>query len=969
MRISLLLPLFIFLFFIPTLLPAQGWEKKFGTSINYEGYYALPTIDGGYIFTASSENSIYAFYHDMRIIKTNANGDTLWTKYFDDVTMYVGRNIQQTSDGGYIIIARVKSGGGLIHLTKLSGNGSIEWRKTVASPWTGVNLCCYTPHSIQQTTDGGYIIAGQLTYVGLGTSDAVIIKTNANGEMVWGRAWQIAYLRGNVANTVEQTPDGGYILTGSSESGGFIIKTDANGYKTWEKDLFEFSFEDIKLANNEPGYVLIGRRAASFSNGRSGAYFVKINNNGDTLFTKFMGGWDSVTLNSINKTNDGGYCIAGYPGITNTSNDVLLIKTNNNGDTAWTRRYGDAYNDIGYSALQTNDGNYILAGTTTGSNSKTQAYLIRTDKLGNVLTNVITGNIFEEKNNNCLPDAGEKKLNNPAYWKVKVMPGDKYAVPDAAGNYIVKVDTGSYQLNAINTHPFWDINCPVNTQTVTFNKFYDTVSNKNFGLKTTISCPLMWVDVAGSILRTCRETVYTIRYCNNGTIDAADAYIEFTLDAALSFKQSTIAPTSQNNNVLRFDLGTVKAGDCGTIYVTTNVSCTAAINSSVCVTAKIYPNTTCTPPPTGWDKSSISVTGKCIGNGVVRFIILNTGSDMQGPSQYRIYVNNAIVQTNNFQLTAGDSLVIQINACGNTVRLEADQRPGHPGKSHPRATVEGCAGCASTPNFGSRTAAAPDDADVFIEEDCGIIRNSLDPNDKSVIPAGITSNHYVSSKDELEYRINFQNTGNDTAFKVVLIDTLDLNVLDISSFFPGVASHPYTFKITGKGVLEWTFDNILLPDSTTNEKASHGFVKFKINQLAGLANGTTIKNKAGIYFDFNPPVNTNRVDVTVNDFVPQDTKDYNIVIIKNTVNTTATEITIVPNPLVTSSIIKIQSPEVTASDVLLLNIFDATGRKVNTISFTNREVELKKRSMSTGVYFLEIIKGSKKLANGKLLVR
>src|SRR6187402_742268 len=107
MRISLPANLFLLLLFFSSFLSAQGWERKFGTGINHKGHYALPTNDGGYILAASSENAIYAFNADMKIIKTNSNGDTLWTVFFNDVHMNEGRNIQQTSDGGYIILASI----------------------------------------------------------------------------------------------------------------------------------------------------------------------------------------------------------------------------------------------------------------------------------------------------------------------------------------------------------------------------------------------------------------------------------------------------------------------------------------------------------------------------------------------------------------------------------------------------------------------------------------------------------------------------------------------------------------------------------------------------------------------------------------------------------------------------------------------------------------------------------------------
>jgi hypothetical protein len=110
----------------------------------------------------------------------------------------------------------------------------------------------------------------------------------------------------------------------------------------------------------------------------------------------------------------------------------------------------------------------------------------------------------------------------------------------------------------------------------------------------------------------------------------------------------------------------------------------------------------------------------------------------------------------------------------------------------------------------------------------------------------------------LTYRVNFQNTGTDTAFTVVIVDTLS-SKHDILSFERGICSHPCEFEIYGNGILVWTFNNILLPDSAANEPESHGFVTYKVrtNEMSAAEYGTQILNNAAIYFDFNPPVITN----------------------------------------------------------------------------------------------------------------
>ncbi len=154
----------------------------------------------------------------------------------------------------------------------------------------------------------------------------------------------------------------------------------------------------------------------------------------------------------------------------------------------------------------------------------------------------------------------------------------------------------------------------------------------------------------------------------------------------------------------------------------------------------------------------------------------------------------------------------------------------------------------------------PDDAEPEVDTDCLPITDSFDPNDKLVLPAGISSEHLTAFGQELEYTVRFQNTGNDYAYQVVVIDTLS-DQLDLSTLRVAGASHAYRFKVAGKGrpVLTFTFDDINLPDSTRDQAGSNGFIKFTVLPLAGLPAGTRIENFADIYFDYNPPVRTNTV--------------------------------------------------------------------------------------------------------------
>jgi uncharacterized repeat protein (TIGR01451 family) len=141
-----------------------------------------------------------------------------------------------------------------------------------------------------------------------------------------------------------------------------------------------------------------------------------------------------------------------------------------------------------------------------------------------------------------------------------------------------------------------------------------------------------------------------------------------------------------------------------------------------------------------------------------------------------------------------------------------------------------------------------------------LVTGSFDPNVKTVeSPA---ASFIPATQGLFNYTIQFQNTGNDTAFNVHVIDTLNSN-LDVRTFIPGASSHPYTIDITGQGVLHFYFNNIYLPDSTTDEPHSHGFISFQIRSKQNLPHGTNISNKSNIIFDFNSPVATNTTQNTV----------------------------------------------------------------------------------------------------------
>lgn len=196
---------------------------------------------------------------------------------------------------------------------------------------------------------------------------------------------------------------------------------------------------------------------------------------------------------------------------------------------------------------------------------------------------------------------------------------------------------------------------------------------------------------------------------------------------------------------------------------------------------------------------------------------------------------------------------------------------------------------------------------------------AYDPNDKLVQPARGEGKNYTLFEEKLEYTIRFQNTGNDTAFAVVLRDTLDAG-LDWATFEPFSASHPYEFVLDQRtGVLIFTFRDINLPDSTANQAGSQGFVTYTISSRPGLAENTLIANRAGIYFDSNPPVITNTTENTLVSQLPGTTAAKEAPVVSKL------RVKAYPNPFSEAVYFEIESPE---EQRMLLEIFDLSGRRL-----------------------------------------
>lgn len=291
-------------------------------------------------------------------------------------------------------------------------------------------------------------------------------------------------------------------------------------------------------------------------------------------------------------------------------------------------------------------------------------------------------------------------------------------------------------------------------------------------------------------------------------------------------------------------------------------------------------------------------------------------------SQYiYCYSNPDSVQTNTFYYSTGTIPPLQ----SVTLCLGVALNPNMPLNSivQVQATL--------LPNFTDQISSN----NIFLRTDT--VTSAYDPNFKEVLPAGTGLQHFISNSDTLRYTIHFQNTGNDTAYTVVIRDTIDGD-LDLGTLRIHGASHTFYPVLTENKVLEFHFNNILLPDSGTNQLASHGFVEFSIKPYWWKPVNTLLTNAANIYFDWNPPIRTNTTWNTIGSLSELSP------VIRNDA------FTIFPNP--NSGLFSINLIEFTGKETI--EILDLQGRSVVILTATGKEQTIDLGSRAPGFYLVRV---------------
>ena len=365
------------------------WDKTFGGSSYDYARSIVQTSDGGYTMAGETASKGAGSY-DMWVVKLDAYQNKQWDKTFGGNNYETASSIVQTSDGDYAVAGYTDSKGADqsdMWVVKLDANGNKQWDKTF-----GGNSNDHA-HSIVQTSDGGYAVAGNTKSKGTywHDIDMWVVKLDANGNKQWDKIFRGSSY--DDARSIVQTSDGDYAVAGYTDSKGaggydmWVVKLDANGNKQWDKTFGGNNYETAYsiVQTSDGGYAVVGDTKSKGA-GQSDMWVVKLDANGNKQWDKTFGGNNYETAYSIVQTSDGGYAVAGSTKSKGAGqSDMWVVKLDANGNKQWDKTFGGNNYETAYSIVQTSDGGYAVAGSTKSKGAgQSDMWVLKLDKDGNL---------------------------------------------------------------------------------------------------------------------------------------------------------------------------------------------------------------------------------------------------------------------------------------------------------------------------------------------------------------------------------------------------------------------------------------------------------------------------------------------------------------------------------------------------------------------------------------------------------
>ncbi len=364
------------------------WARTYGGTRDAFASSVQQTPDGGFIVAGSIGFSS----HGIWVLRLDSEGSVVWQNTYGGTG---ASSVQQTSDGGFIVAGSIFSLGNSISspsVLRLNSSGDVVWQKNYGG--TGYDFA----HSVKQTSDGGFIVAGDTNAFGAGGSDAWLLRLDSAGSVVWQKTYGTT--GDDVANFVQQTSDGGFIVAGGSNgpggSGGsgfaWVFRLDPAGSVIWQKTYAQPGFNDANSVQqtSDGGFIVAGHTSSMVAVGFFivHAWVFRLDSTGDVVWQKIYGGTGTGIddASSVQQTSDGGFIVAGGTSSFGAGgNDAWVFRLDSTGDVVWQKTYGGPGDDGASSVQQTSDGGFVVAGGTSSFGAGGfDAWVLRLDSSGNI---------------------------------------------------------------------------------------------------------------------------------------------------------------------------------------------------------------------------------------------------------------------------------------------------------------------------------------------------------------------------------------------------------------------------------------------------------------------------------------------------------------------------------------------------------------------------------------------------------
>ncbi len=362
-------------------IPDTAWTAVFSLYEDGWGGGVAETTDGdflvtGYTWTHSPPSNMQIF-----LLKTDSQGNEIWTHYFGSEYDDYARTIEPTADGGFIITGSTypSSNNMDLFVIKTDPQGEVEWTRSYDISQYDHGFCGL------QTDDGGFILTGTTNNNLTASADILLLKTDAYGNLLWYQMYGgCGFCLGYCA---QQTLDGGYIISGSIEalengcgSDFYLIRTDPSGNEIWSR-IFGGSYDDYGFwieQTPDGGFIFTGQQGTSVYNDPE-LYLEKMDADGNTIWEMLWCEDDIAVGNSVQNTSDGEFIVTGRTILNSEPGKVLILKIDQDGNIQWNQTITYQYTIIGNCIRETVDHDFIISGFTVAPASEHQVYLARMD--------------------------------------------------------------------------------------------------------------------------------------------------------------------------------------------------------------------------------------------------------------------------------------------------------------------------------------------------------------------------------------------------------------------------------------------------------------------------------------------------------------------------------------------------------------------------------------------------------------